>query len=106
VNAEHGRPRSETGLAPIAAAAQGQTWRDGVDRILAAWLLSGIDRTGLWETVMAGASPAPRVTAIPGVDRPRTPGCPPGTVGAPDEAARRQRGSRGEAGERSGAPGE
>ncbi len=107
MNADRGRPRHEAGLAPVASTGQGQAWRDAVDRILGAWLLSGIDRAGLWETVMANAPPPP-LTAVHSLDRPMTPGGPPRTAGVPDGAVQRQggpwAGARAEVGERSGSP--
>ncbi len=108
MNAEHRRPRPETGLDPGGAGAQRRAWRDAVDRILAGWLLSRIDRAELWETVMANAPLAAGVTAVRRVDRPMAPAGPADTAGAPGEAAQGQgvplAGARAKVGERSNAP--
>jgi hypothetical protein len=101
-------PGQSVGRVAVASGAEGQAWRDAVDRILAAWLLPGIDGAGLWEAVMANAPRVAGETAIRGVDHAMMSGGPPSAVGDPDEAELTQgrpwAGARAEAGERSGAP--
>jgi len=110
MNAERGTPRPPAGLAPVAPGAEGLAWRDAVDRVLGAWLLSGIEGAGLWETIMAGAPRVAGATAVRGIGHPMTSGGLPGASGDQEGAAERRgtpaADARAVVGEPSGAPGE
>jgi hypothetical protein len=107
VNGAHRDPGQSPARVPVVSAAEGRAWRDAVDRILATWLLSGIDGAGLWKAVMASA---PVGRAIRGVGDPSTPGGPPDAAGDADRADLRQgsawAGAGAEVVKRPGAPGE
>ena len=108
MNAQRMAPGQSVGRVAIGSGAQGQAWRDAVDRILAAWLWAGIEGAGVWEAVMANAPRAAGVTGIRGVDRAMTSGGSPSAVGDPDgtdlRRGRSWASARAMVGERAGAP--
>jgi len=107
VNAEHMTPGQSAGHAAVVPQAEGQAWRDAVDRILATWLLPGIDGAELWEAVMANAPRVAGGPAIRGVDHALASSGSPSAMEDPDGAELRQgrpwAGAPAKMGERAGA---
>lgn len=108
MNAENRAPGQSLGRAPSGPGAADPVWREAVGRVLAEWLLSGIDGAGLWKALLADDPRMVGATAVRGVGHPVMSCGLPRAVGDQEGAAQRPRtpgaGTRAEVGEPSDAP--